>query len=143
DDRYGRPSFTRVLQALADAWRTRREEITQSAGQITAHLQTADEVPASGAELSPRLLEAAAGNLERIFDHTYGGFGQAPKFPHPMELRLLLRVWKRFSNEEALRMARFTLEQMARGGIYDHLGGGFHRYSTDARWLVPHFEKML
>src|SRR5206468_1733413 len=73
----------------------------------------------------------------------YGGFGSAPKFPHPMELRLLLRACKRFGDDDALHMAQLTLDRMAMGGIYDHLGGGFHRYSTDERWLVPHFEKML
>src|SRR6202007_3263071 len=76
-------------------------------------------------------------------DGTYGGFGQAPKFPHSMELRLLLRAWKRFDDEDALHMTRVTLDHMAMGGMYDHLGGGLHRYSTDERWLVPHFEKML
>src|SRR5579871_704453 len=79
----------------------------------------------------------------RVFDSTYGGFGQAPKFPHAVELGLLLRLWKRFGDDQALHMARLTLDRMAGGGIYDHLGGGFHRYSTDERWLVPHFEKML
>jgi uncharacterized protein len=143
DERYGRPSFKRVLQALADAWRSRREEITHSAAQITARLQEASLSPALDGQLGPHLLKNAVGALERMFDSTYGGFGQAPKFPHPMEIRLLLRAWKRFSDEDAFHMARTTLEHMARGGIYDHLGGGFHRYSTDARWLVPHFEKML
>src|SRR5262249_37395447 len=143
DERYGRPSFKSLLVALAGAWRSPREEITQSARQMTTHLQAAGGIPASDGDPGPHLLKKAAGALERIFDSTYGGFGPAPKFPHPMELRLLLRVWKRFSNDEALQMARLTLDLMARGGIYDHLGGGFHRYSTDARWLVPHFEKML
>jgi uncharacterized protein YyaL (SSP411 family) len=143
DDRYGRPSFKRVLHALSEAWRSRREEIGKTAGQIASHIREAVGLPASQGRLAPDLLHTAASFLERIFDQTYGGFGQAPKFPHPIDLRVLLRVWKRFHNEDALRMARLTLDQMARGGIYDHLGGGFHRYSTDARWLVPHFEKML
>src|SRR5947209_8147869 len=143
DDRYGRPSFKRLLLALAEAWQTRRDEITQSSGQITERLQEAGRVEAAEGKLEPRLLQNAVGMHARIFDPTYGGFGSAPKFPHPMELRLLLRVWKRFSDEEALNMAKVTLDRMAMGGIYDHLGGGFHRYSTDERWLVPHFEKML
>jgi uncharacterized protein len=85
-----------------------------------------------------------AGNvLRRAFDPRHGGFGQAPKFPHPMDLRLLLRLWQRFDDDQALAMVQKTLDHMAAGGIYDHLGGGFARYSTDARWLVPHFEKML
>jgi uncharacterized protein YyaL (SSP411 family) len=143
DDRYGRPSFKRLLLALVEAWQTRREEISQSSDQITQRLQEVGKVKPAEGELEPRLLQTAAGMHARIFDSTYGGFGSAPKFPHPMELRLLLRVWKRFGDEEALHMARLTLDRMAMGGIYDHLGGGFHRYSTDERWLVPHFEKML
>jgi uncharacterized protein YyaL (SSP411 family) len=143
DDRYGRPSFKRLLLALAEAWGTRRDEITQSSAQITERLQQAGRVEPADGQLEPRLLQNAVGMHARIFDPTYGGFGSAPKFPHPMELRLLLRVWKRFGDEEALHMARLTLDRMAMGGIYDHLGGGFHRYSTDERWLVPHFEKML
>src|SRR5262249_16902261 len=87
--------------------------------------------------------ENATMSLSRIFDRTYGGFGSAPKFPHAMELRLLLRAWRRFGDDDALHMARVTLDHMAMGGMYDHLGGGFHRYSTDDRWLAPHFEKML
>jgi uncharacterized protein YyaL (SSP411 family) len=143
DERYGRPSFKRLLQALADAWRSRREEVIRSAAQLTEHLQSANGLPPSDKELNPGLVNSAVASLERAFDSTYGGFGQAPKFPHSTELRLLLRAWRRSSNEHALEMTRVTLDHMAAGGIYDHLGGGFHRYSTDARWLVPHFEKML
>jgi uncharacterized protein YyaL (SSP411 family) len=143
DDRYGRPSFKRLVLALADAWTNRREEITQTSGQLTDHLRLATRVEPSTADLEPQLLRRALGTLQQSFDSTYGGFGSAPKFPHPMELRLLLRIWKRFDDDEALRMARLTMDRMAMGGIYDHLGGGFHRYSTDERWLAPHFEKML
>jgi len=143
EDRYGRPSFKRLLVALAEAWQTRRDEITESSGQITQRLQQAGRVEPTEGELAPRLLQNAVRMHARIFDSTYGGFGSAPKFPHPVELRLLLRLWKRFGDEQALDMARLTLDRMATGGIYDHLGGGFHRYSTDERWLVPHFEKML
>ncbi len=143
DDRYGRPSFKRVLLALAEAWKTRRDEISRSAAEITQQLQQAGRVESAAGDLGPRLLQNAGGMLERAFDSTYGGFGSAPKFPHATELRLLLRIWKRFGNDYALHMARLTLDRMAMGGIYDHLGGGFHRYSTDERWLAPHFEKML
>ncbi len=95
-------------------------------------------------ELSPlRYCNGGRESLARSFDPVNGGFGSAPKFPHPMDLRVLLRVWKRFGGDETLHMVRHTLDRMAMGGIYDHLGGGFARYSTDARWLVPHFEKML
>jgi uncharacterized protein YyaL (SSP411 family) len=152
DERYGRPSFKRLLLALVDAWQSRRSEIAQQAGQITEHLQRAGQLPATmkgsegaaaTAELHPDLLRNAASALGRAFDSRFGGFGSAPKFPHAMELRVLLRAWKRFGSDDALRMARLTLDKMAMGGMYDQLGGGFHRYSTDERWLVPHFEKML
>jgi uncharacterized protein YyaL (SSP411 family) len=143
DERYGRPSFKRVLQSLAEAWETRRDELVQSAGQITEHLRGAGRLETSGQGLDAGLIRNAVGALGRAFDAVYGGFGPAPKFPHPMDLRLLLRAWKRFGDDQALEMARLTLDRMAMGGMYDHLGGGFHRYSTDERWLVPHFEKML
>jgi hypothetical protein len=143
DNRYGRPSFRQVLSALADAWKTRRSEVEQSSAQVADHLQQALQLEGSDGELTPELLRKAAGMLERAFDSVHGGFGSAPKFPHPMDIRLLLRVWKRFGDDASLRMARSTLDHMAMGGIYDHLGGGFHRYSTDERWLAPHFEKML
>ena len=93
--------------------------------------------------LGPDLLHNAGVTLSRAFDAQHGGFGSAPKFPHPMDLRLLLRLARRFGDDHALAMVRRTCDDMAQGGIYDHLGGGFHRYSTDAHWLVPHFEKML
>src|SRR5436305_367858 len=143
EDRYGRPSFKRLLLALAEAWQARRDEIIDSSAQITERLQQAGRVEAADGELEPRLLQNAVRMHARIFDSTYGGFGSAPKFPHAVELRLLLRLGKRFGDEQALQMAQLTLDRMAMGGIYDHLGGGFHRYSTDERWLVPHFEKML
>jgi uncharacterized protein YyaL (SSP411 family) len=143
EDMYGRPGFKRVLQTVAEWWRSRREEIDHAATELTGHLQHLGQLPAAEGELGEGTLRAAVGALGRAFDSRYGGFGSAPKFPHPMDLRVLLRAWKRFGDEDALNMARVTLDHMARGGIYDHLGGGFARYSTDARWLVPHFEKML
>jgi uncharacterized protein YyaL (SSP411 family) len=142
-DNFGRPSFKRLLSAIVESWQTRRQEITEQAGQITEHLQKGDRLEPSEGNLGPGMIQNLVTMLGRAFDSTYGGFGQAPKFPHPMELRVLLRAWKRFGDEQALHMARVTLDRMAMGGIYDHLGGGFHRYSTDQRWLVPHFEKML
>jgi uncharacterized protein YyaL (SSP411 family) len=143
DDRYGRPGFKRVLLSLAEWWKTRRQEIEDSAGQLTEHLQSPGRLEHEEGELGPATLQQAVSGLSRAFDAQHGGFGSAPKFPHPMDLRVLLRAWKRFGTEHALHMVRVTLDHMARGGIYDHLGGGFARYSTDARWLVPHFEKML
>ena len=143
EDRYGRPGFRRILLSVAEAWQNRRDQIHQAAADLTGHLQGVLRLEAGEACLEPELLQHAALQLERSFDPRHGGFGTAPKFPHPMDLRLLLRVWQRFGNETALGMVRLTLDRMAMGGLYDHLGGGFHRYSTDEHWLVPHFEKML
>jgi uncharacterized protein YyaL (SSP411 family) len=143
DDRYGRPGFKRLLLHIAEVWRTRRAEVEEAASQITGHLRDFGRLEKEEGELDASLLRQASSGLARAFDSRYGGFGQAPKFPHPMDLRLLLRCWKRFNDPHALEMVRFTLDHMAKGGIYDHLGGGFARYSTDERWLVPHFEKML
>src|SRR5262249_30292202 len=112
DDRYGRPSFKRLLLALAEAWQTKRDEITQSSNQITEHLQRAGHVQPADGELGASLLQQTVRMHARIFDPTYGGFGSAPKFPQAMELRLLLRVAKRFGDEEALQMARLTLDHM-------------------------------
>jgi uncharacterized protein YyaL (SSP411 family) len=142
-DRYGRHGFRSLLLALADAWHNRRQEIDRAAEDLTAHLQTFGQLPPAQGELSPDLLRRAAAGLARAYDPVHGGFGQAPKFLHTMDLRVLLRAWKRFGDAQALEMVHHTLDRMAMGGIYDHLGGGFARYSTDARWLVPHFEKML
>jgi len=142
-DSRGMPGFPRVLLSVARAWNERRPEIERSAEDMVAQLQTATRFPASSASLNDNLLDQASRALAKVFDQTYGGFGHAPKFPHPMDLRVLLHQYRRRGDAQALQMARHTLEMMARGGIYDHLGGGFARYSTDERWLVPHFEKML
>src|SRR5262249_13351845 len=102
-----------------------------------------EQAPVQPGQLSPALLEHALNQIRRAFEPVYGGLGQAPKFPRPLDLRLLLRIHKRFGHADALEMAKLTLEKMARGGMHDQIGGGFHRYSTDAKWLVPHFEKMV
>src|SRR5262249_38993922 len=145
DDRYGgqMPSFRRLLDAIISAWRDRQGDVLRSAEQVTQLLREGGRLKPAEGPLDADLIRNAVHGLSRAFDARHGGFGQAPKFPHPMEIRLLLQAWKRFGDGDALNMARVTLDHMARGGIYDHLGGGFHRYSTDARWLVPHFEKML
>jgi uncharacterized protein YyaL (SSP411 family) len=143
DDRYGRPSFKRVLRQIIEVYRDQLEAVMETAAQITQQLQGHLEIQAGEGDLNPELLSHAFSYLNRAFDRTYGGFGSAPKFPHTMDLRLLLRIDKRFNDATAREMVKRTLEGMARGGIYDQLGGGFHRYSTDERWLVPHFEKML
>ncbi len=145
DDRPHMPSFTRVLGAIDDAWRNRRDDVVQTGTQLREHLSqgTLKTVALSQVALDPGVLEAAGRGLSAQHDPEFGGFGGAPKFPQPMAIEFLLRYAQRSGNEAARRIAVHALEHMARGGMYDHLGGGFHRYSTDARWLVPHFEKML
>jgi uncharacterized protein len=143
EDKYGRRGFRSVLLMLAEAWRDRRAEIDAAAGELTEYLQAVAGVQPTPGGLDADLLRGASNALARAFDASHGGFGQAPKFLHTMDLRLLLRVWKRFNEDHALHMVRHTLDRMAMGGIYDHLGGGFARYSTDDRWFAPHFEKML
>jgi len=140
--RGGMPGFDDVLRAVYDAWLMRRDQVEQMASQLTEELSRAGQATSPG-QLSRDFIEAAVGQLARSFDARWGGFGAAPKFPHPMDLQLLLRYWHRTGHAESLEMVRTTLDRMAAGGIYDHLGGGFARYSVDARWLVPHFEKML
>jgi uncharacterized protein YyaL (SSP411 family) len=142
-DRYGRPGFKTLLHALVDAWENRHDEVIDAAGQRTEQLRAVAQLAPSASELNAGVLRGAGHELAHAFEPRYGGFGAQPKFPHPMDLRLLLRLWQRFGDDDALHMVRYTLDHMAMGGIYDHLGGGFHRYSTDAQWLVPHFEKML
>jgi uncharacterized protein len=143
DDRPNMPAFTRVLQAIENAWNTKRDEVLQSGAQLTEHLRQATQLSAGRGIVDVSLLERAAQGIDSQYDPLEGGFGNAPKFPQPMAIDFLLRYWHRTGNERALEAATHTLEKMARGGIYDQLGGGFHRYSTDHEWLVPHFEKML
>ena len=143
EDRHGLPGFRRVLIAVSNAYGNRRGEVESSSQQIVAALQLRSDVDASPLQPAADSLERAYANLKQEFDHVNGGFGGAPKFPQPMLLEFLLRHYQRSGDREALEMATLTLEQMAGGGIYDQIGGGFHRYATDSRWLVPHFEKML
>jgi uncharacterized protein YyaL (SSP411 family) len=143
EDRHGMPAFPRLLQAIADAWTSRRAEVLQSSQQITAELNRAEGLRASAQLLSQEILFSAYQGVSAQFDERQGGLGGAPKFPQPMIWEFVLRFWKRTGNPLARTMVETTLTRMARGGIYDQLGGGFHRYAVDARWLVPHFEKML
>jgi uncharacterized protein len=143
EDRHGLPAFGRVLDALADAYRSRRDEVERQAGQLADHLQAQLAVPAGERDPELRQLDGAVARLASAFDPAHGGFGGAPKFPAPMTLEFLLRAWHRSRDPATLQMVARTLDAMADGGINDQLGGGFARYSTDARWLVPHFEKML
>lgn len=142
-DQHGRPAFGRLLLALAEAWRDRRGDVTRTAGQVTEFLRQAEQLPIQEVELTSNLFDGFVRSARHIHDADHGGFGSAPKFPHALELRLLLRLWKRTGDAELLDIVRRSLDHMARGGIFDQLAGGFHRYSTDAHWLVPHFEKML
>ncbi len=144
-DSRGMPGFPRVLLGVHRAWDERRDEIVSSAAEMTQRLQAMSDVsgPPGEAAYSTRHLDQAAKMIMKSFDPLHGGFGQAPKFPHPMDLKVLLRQYVRTGTDHALHVVRHTLDKMARGGIYDHLGGGFARYSTDERWLAPHFEKML
>jgi uncharacterized protein len=141
--RMGMPGFDQVIAAVLDAWQHRREQVNAQASELAADIDRAGRMSLPPGALSSKPLMAAVAALERMFDHQLGGFGGAPKFPHPMDLRLLLRQWRREPREELLKIVTFTLDRMAAGGMYDQLGGGFHRYSVDERWLVPHFEKML
>ncbi len=141
-DRYGRPGFPRILETLADAYRTRRPELEEGQAETIRRLEQAAGWNADPAELSEQILESAFVQTERQFDPVHGGFNGAPKFPSSMVLGFLLRHHKRTGSREALDAVTLSLDQMAQGGIYDQLGGGFHRYTVDERWLVPHFEKM-
>ena len=143
EDRHGMPGFPRVLASVADAYRTRRDEVDQQAGMLVTHIQSQLTVPAGDRDPEPRQLEGAVARLAASFDESHAGFGAAPKFPPPMTLEFLLRAWRRSGDPLTLRMVTRTLDAMADGGIHDQLAGGFARYSTDAHWLVPHFEKML
>ncbi|MEZ5939938.1 MAG: thioredoxin domain-containing protein [Planctomycetaceae bacterium] len=140
--RMGMPGFRDILLKLHDYWVNKRDEVTSSAQELSNAIQGMSQ-SAAGDELGEQTLRNAMQRLVSATDKQHGGFHGAPKFPHPMDLRLLLRLADRFESSEALSAVELTLDKMAAGGIYDHLGGGFHRYSTDARWLVPHFEKML
>ena len=141
--RGGMLGFGDVLSAVAAAWRNRRDEVLQQAEKAVQFLQAQRLVGDKSAELNEVPLETAEAALAQAFDDRLGGFRPAPKFPHATDLKLLLARWRASRQEPLLEMVVVTLDHMAAGGIYDHLGGGFHRYSVDAEWLVPHFEKML
>src|SRR6266705_3403679 len=141
--RHGRPGFADVLVAASDAYRSRRDDVTRMAGEVAAQITRLSEMSLSTQLPAASILNRAFGELAGRFDNQEGGFGGAPKFPHSMDVSFLLRYHRRTGNPEAMRMAVLSLDKMARGGMYDQIGGGFHRYSVDARWLVPHFEKML
>ena len=138
---YGRPGFMEVLQAIHNAWGGDRKKLRQSADQVTAHIKS--ESPDSIKSLDTAWLDKGFKQIKASYEPQYGGFGQAPKFPRPVIMDFLFRHYKTTGEKEVRDMALFTLDQMAAGGMYDHVGGGFHRYSVDGQWRVPHFEKML
>ena len=144
DNRQGRAGFLQLLRQIHEAWQTRRGEIAGSAADIHARLEVATaNATAGNLILTADTLRNAAGMFKSAYDPRHGGFGGGPKFPQPSLPSLLLRCAKRFQDDEAARMVLHTCDRMAAGGIHDQLGGGFARYSVDAGWLVPHFEKML
>jgi uncharacterized protein YyaL (SSP411 family) len=143
DDRYGRPGFERVLRSMVEAWKTRRDEVMESAGSVVAAIEYNENFAGHAGSLSMEIVDKMVASALEKFDRHHGGFGAQPKFAHPSALDLLLDVAGRTGNEAAREAATVTLEKMARGGVYDQLGGGFHRYSVDEAWVVPHFEKML
>src|SRR5581483_2853637 len=144
DNRYGRPSFLSLLQQISGLWETRRGDLDNSAAHLYGQLEqmTAGETPGQ-LLLTRSVLAQAAARMKETYDPRNGGFGGAPKFPHPTQPAFLLRYGVRFHDDEAVQMVLHTCDRMAAGGIHDQIGGGFARYSVDAHWLVPHFEKML
>ena len=140
---HGMPSFRQVLEAVSQAYNERPSDITSAAKQIKNVLETSQQLSESPEPFTIDMLHMAYYKLKDSYDTQYGGFGVRPKFPQPMILEFLLRYHVKTANPESLSMVEATLNHMANGGIYDQLGGGFHRYSTDGYWLVPHFEKMF
>ncbi len=143
EERYGRPSFERVLRTMAEVWRTKRDEVAETAGSVMAAIEHGETFAGRSGQLSMALVDKLAAHATGQFDPHHGGFGSQPKFPHPSALDLLIDVGGRTGDETAKKTVVVTLEKMAHGGVYDQLAGGFHRYSVDERWVVPHFEKML
>lgn len=142
-DMYGRPGFPTVLEGIARAYNNDYEKVVESSNEITEHLNKSMSFQTGHRDVTYSLIENAFDAMKNRFDEYHGGFGTAPKFPQSMNLDLLLRIHAKTGTREALSIAETTLRKMAEGGMYDQLGGGFHRYSVDAKWLIPHFEKML
>ncbi|TAH55951.1 MAG: thioredoxin domain-containing protein, partial [Methanosarcina mazei] len=140
--RFNQIGMLELVPRIKEIWEQQHEEVLDSAEKITSTIQEMIK-ESSGEGLGEEVIEEVYEELLSSFDTEYGGFSGAPKFPTPHKISFLLRYWRRSRNPEALHMAEYTLDKMRRGGIYDHLGSGFHRYSTDSMWLLPHFEKML
>jgi uncharacterized protein YyaL (SSP411 family) len=143
ESRWGRPGFLQVLEQIATAWQARKEKILEAGARIQEEIGSMISLKSGGALPSDAAAEEGFQQFRRLFDPRFGGFGGAPKFPRPSVLQFLLRHHRLTGSKEALQMVEVTLDAMRCGGMHDHLGGGFHRYSVDERWFVPHFEKML
>src|SRR5512143_4046857 len=143
EDRHGMPGFPKILVGVANAYRDRPQDIEKSVTQIVAALKRMSQSSASAGSFTPEIIGESVRQISRAYDSDHGGFGQAPKFPNAGVYELFLRQHYHSKDARYGEMVTYTLRQMANGGIYDHLGGGFHRYSVDEKWLVPHFEKML
>jgi len=142
EDQMGRPGFRRVLLAVADSYRNRRAELERAANSLSDAVAQAEAFTGARAEFDLGVVDSQIQSITKLFDSKYGGFGRAPKFPHASAIDLLLERYQQTKEKHLLTMVETSLEKMARGGVYDQLAGGFHRYSVDERWLVPHFEKM-
>ena len=142
DDHYGRPGLKRVLAAIAEAYKNQHGEVTQQAEQVMAAIARAEGFRRRTEGFSPAILEKIVESAAKLFDAEHGGFGSSPKFPHPAVMDLIIHQYSKTDDASLRRIFTTTLEKTARGGVYDQLGGGFHRYSVDERWIVPHFEKM-
>uniref|UniRef100_A0A7V4XTI6 Thioredoxin domain-containing protein n=1 Tax=Acidobacterium capsulatum TaxID=33075 RepID=A0A7V4XTI6_9BACT len=143
EDRYGRPGFERVLRSLADVWQNRRGEALETANSVLGAIEHGESFAGRSGTLSIGIVEKLVSSAVQQFDARYGGFGSQPKFPHPSAMDMLIDTAARTGNERVRDAATVTLRKMAAGGVYDQLAGGFHRYSVDEQWIVPHFEKML
>ena len=141
-DHYGRPGFRRILLSLAEAFRQKSAEVQESADSVMAAISQAESFTGKSGSLRPQLIDRIAESALKMFDREHGGFGSAPKFPHPSAIDLLMQRYVELGHDSLLGIVTTTLEKMAQGGVYDHLAGGFHRYSVDEHWIVPHFEKM-
>jgi len=142
DDHYGRPSFKRVLLAISDAYRDKHGDVVEQAKLVEGAMSNAESLSGKAGKFSPTAIKVIVNSAMKMFDPDHGGFGSAPKFPHPSAIDLLIDQYARTGDDQLRQVFVTTLESMARGGVYDQLAGGFHRYSVDERWVVPHFEKM-
>ncbi|HYA96659.1 MAG TPA: thioredoxin domain-containing protein, partial [Methylomirabilota bacterium] len=142
EDSMGRPSMRRILTAVAESFREKRADLEEAAGSLAQAVAQAESFSAAGSSFNPAVVDAQVRSIVQLFDVKNGGFGRAPKFPHASAVDLILERYQQTNEKHLLNIAETTLEKMARGGVYDQLAGGFHRYSVDERWLVPHFEKM-